>query len=38
MNKLEQPQVKSGINYLKNSVEFTSDATGKTFKLTDNSH
>jgi len=37
MNKLE-PQVKVGINYLKNSAEFTSDATGATFKLTDTSH
>jgi len=38
MNKLEQPRVKLGINYLKSSVEFRSDATGKTFKLKDTSH
>ncbi|UCH81046.1 MAG: outer membrane protein transport protein [Nitrospiraceae bacterium] len=38
MNKLEQPQVKLGINYLRSSVEFKSDATGKTFNLKDTSH
>jgi long-chain fatty acid transport protein len=38
MNKLEQPQVKLGLNYLNSSVEFRSDATGKTFKLQDTSH
>ena len=38
MNKLELPQFKLGINYLKSSVEFRSDATGKTFKLQDTSH
>ncbi len=37
MNKLE-PRVKLGINYLNNSVEFQSDATGKTFKQKDTSH
>ena len=38
MNKLELSRVKLGINYLKSSVEFRSDATGKTFKLQDTSH
>ncbi len=38
MNKLEQPQVRLGINYLKSSVKFRSDATGKTFNLKDTSH
>ncbi len=38
MNKLELPQVKIGMNYLKSSVEFRSDTTGKTFKMQDTSH
>ena len=38
INKLDQPQVRLGINYLNNSVELRSDATGKTFKMQDTYH